>query len=117
MKNISFALTTPQFIAGTKDVTRRLGWADLQPGDQLMACEKCQGIQKGGLVRLGVIEVVSVRREPLNRMTADPAYGAEEARREGFPDKSGADFVAMFTAHMKCHPAEIITRIEFRKLP
>lgn len=117
MRNISFALTTPQFIADIKDVTRRLGWADLQPGDRLMACEKCQGIRKGGLVRLGAIEVVSVRLERLDRMTADPAYGAEEARREGFPEKSGADFVAMFTAHMKCQPSQIITRIEFRKLP
>lgn len=25
-RNISFALTTPQFIARTKTVTRRMGW-------------------------------------------------------------------------------------------
>ena len=26
MRNMSFALTTPQVLAQTKDVTRRLGW-------------------------------------------------------------------------------------------
>jgi hypothetical protein len=116
MRNISFSLTTPQFIDDSKDVTRRLGWEFLKPGDRLMACEKCQGIQKGGLVRLGVIEIISVTREPLHRMTADPAYGRAEAIREGFPEMSGREFVEMFTSHMKCLPATVVTRIEFRKI-
>jgi hypothetical protein len=116
MRNISFSLTTPQFIDDSKDVTRRLGWEFLKPGDRLMACEKCQGIQKGGLVRLGVIEIISVTREPLHRMTADPAYGRAEAIREGFPEMSGREFVGMFTSHMKCLPATVVTRIEFRKI-
>jgi hypothetical protein len=116
MRNISFALTTPQFIDGSKDVTRRLGWEFLQPGDRLMACEKCQGIQKGGLVRLGVIEILDVRREPLSRMTADAAYGRAEAIREGFPEMSGGEFVEMFCRHMTCDPATVITRIQFTRI-
>ena len=116
MRNISFALTTAQFKDGSKDVTRRLGWKFLKPGDRLMACEKCQGIQKGGLVRLGEIEVLHVSIQPLNRMTDHAKWGAEEAGREGFPQLSGAGFVEMFCNHMKCDPSEEITRIEFRKV-
>ncbi len=48
MKNISFALTTKQFLDGSKTVTRRLGWANLKPGEILMACEKCMGLGPGG---------------------------------------------------------------------
>lgn len=88
---------------------------NINTGDALMACEKCQGLKPGdSLVRLGEIIVVSVRREPLNRMTADAAYGRAEAIREGFPEMSGGQFVDMFCKHMKCLPAQIVTRIEFR---
>lgn len=115
MRNISFSLTTPQFLDLSKDVTRRLGWLNLKPGDALMACEKCQGIKPGEkLVRLGKIVVMSVRREPLQRMSADAAYGRSEAIREGFPEMSGGQFVEMFCKHMKCLPSEVVTRIEFR---
>ena len=34
-RNISFALTTPQFLDGSKDVTRRNGWLMLKTGDIL----------------------------------------------------------------------------------
>ena len=37
MLNMSFALTTPQVRSQEKDVTRRLGWDDLKPGD--CACD------------------------------------------------------------------------------
>ena len=47
MRNMSYAMTTQQIIDETKDVTRRLGWADLRPGDRVQACEKCQGLKKG----------------------------------------------------------------------
>ena len=33
MRNISFSLTEEQFLNGSKDVTRRLGWLFLKPGD------------------------------------------------------------------------------------
>lgn len=116
MRNISFALTTPQFVAGEKDVTRRLGWEFLKEGDRLMACEKCQGIKKGGLVRLGEIEVIQVSRQPLNLMVESRSWGNKESTREGFPGLSGKQFVEMFCRHMKCDPLTIITRIEFRKI-
>jgi hypothetical protein len=47
MRNISFSATIPQFRARQKHVTRRGNangptWKNLQPGNQLMACEKCR---------------------------------------------------------------------------
>lgn len=36
-RNISFSLTEPQFLDGTKDVTRRMGWKSLQAGVELVA--------------------------------------------------------------------------------
>lgn len=115
MRNISFSLTEEQFLDGSKDVTRRLGWLFLKPGDRLMGCRKCMGLKPGeAIVRLGEIEVVSVRREPLNRMSADASYGRAEATREGFPKMTGGQFVEMFTGHMKATPATLVTRIEFR---
>ena len=117
MRNISFSLTERQFLDGSKDVTRRLGWANLKPGQRLMGCQKCQGIKPGeSIVRLGEIEVVSVRREPLNRMSADAAYGRAEAIREGFPEMTGCQFVEMFCKHMKVTPSVVLTRIEFQHL-
>lgn len=116
-RNISFMLTKPQFIDGTKDVTRRMGWLFLKDGEVLCAVEKSQGLGKGGkIVRLGPISV-QVRREPLNRLLDDPVYGRIETDREGFPDMSPAQFVEFFCAnHHLCVPHSIITRIEFKKL-
>lgn len=114
-RNISFALTTEQIRNRTKTVTRRLGWKDLKPGTVLMACEKCQGIKKGELVRLGLIRVVSVRQESLLKLMRDESYGQLEATREGFPHLNGEQFVAMFCDHMRplfgC--VTEVTRIEF----
>jgi hypothetical protein len=117
-RNISFFLTTPQFIAGTKDVTRRMGWAFAKAGDELMAVEKGQGLGKGGKVRkLGLIRLVDVRREPLSDMTVSRHYGYSELIREGFPDKTPEWFVDMFCAsHKGCAPHSTITRLEFLKL-
>lgn len=115
MRNISFSLTESQFLDGSKTVTRRLGWKFLKPGDRLMGCRKCMGLKPGEqIVRLGEIEVVSVRLEPLNRMAADASYGQQEAVREGFPQMTGGQFVGMFCKHMKTQPDQEITRIEFR---
>lgn len=76
MRNISFALTTPQFIAGTKDVTRRMGWLFLKPGDVLQAVEKGQGLGKGGKIkRLGTIRVLDVHREKLCAIQGYARYG------------------------------------------
>jgi hypothetical protein len=115
MRNISFSLTEAQFLDLSKDVTRRLGWRFLKPGDRLMGCRKCMGLKPGEkIVRLGEIEVISARLEFLGSMMIDPEYGRKEAAREGFPNMTGKDFVEMFQKHMKASPSTVITRIEFR---
>lgn len=122
MRNMSFALTVRQMRAKTKDVTRRTGWTFLKPGDRIQACVKCMGLKPGeSLVRLGEIEVVSVQRERLDRLTTDLEYGFDELKREGFGDhavfKWPSAFVEMFCgAHKGCTPQNVITRIEFRHL-
>jgi hypothetical protein len=118
MRNISFSLTTPQFLDESKDVTRRLGWENLEAGESLSACEKCQGIKKGErVVRLGVIDIISVRRERLDAMLDDRGYGLSECSREGFPHLKPEEFVAMFCKHNKCDPDTVVTRIEFSHAP
>ena len=118
MRNISFSLTTPQFLDLSKDVTRRLAWLNLKPGEALMACEKCQGIKPGEkVVKLGEITVITTRRERLDLMITDAAYGQAECIREGFPHLTPSEFVAMFCKHNKCEPSDLITRIEFHPAP
>lgn len=128
MRNISFSATTPQFRAGTKDVTRRMGWYTLKCGDVLMACEKCQGLGKGGqVVRMGPIEIMNVTYEPLGEIITRPVRitgGKPETTREGFPQMSPVQFCNTF---IEINPKDqqgkkttletMITRIAFRKLP
>ena len=111
MRNISCQLTTQQIIDRAKLVTRRLGWKNLKRGDLLQICEKCMGLKKGEKLRkLAVVRVVSVRREPLYKITK------EDCVLEGFPDLLPAQFVAMFSVHMRCFPHVIVTRIEWQYL-
>ncbi len=120
---ISFALTTPQFLDGTKDVTRRMGWLKARPGDELCAVKKCMGFRPGESVqRLGMIRLTSVRREPLRAMLNDLEYGFDETRREGFPhghlNHWPSEFVDFFCrSHKGCTRDSIVTRIEFERLP
>lgn len=108
---MSFFLTVQQFRDRTKDVTRRLGWDHLRPGDLVMAAEKCMGLKKGEkVVRLGMIEIVSVRIEPLYLIDA------EDVAREGFPGMDPEEFVEMFSRANRCRPDTMITRIEYRYL-
>lgn len=108
MRNISFALTETQFRARTKTVTRRLGWETLKPGALLCGVRKAMGLKPGEkIVRLGVIRVVSVRREPLSAITK------EDCAREGFPELGPVEFIEMFKHHMGCMAFETVTRIEF----
>lgn len=115
-RNISFALTTDQFRNRTKTVTRRTGWKNLKPGQRLMGCVKCMGLKKGEKPEcLGLIEVVSVRFERLDRMITNLDYGREEVIKEGFPQMSPLDFVLMFCDHHAgCHFETEITRIKFK---
>ena len=109
---ISFALTTPQFKARTKTVTRRVGWKALRPGTVLVGAEKCQGLGKGGKIKpLGLIRVTDVRREAIGAITI------EDCAAEGFPEMSPADFIAFFCrTHKDCAPSSQITRIQFEYL-
>jgi hypothetical protein len=122
MRNISFAMTTPQFVAKTKTVTRRMGWAALKIGEVLCGVEKAQGLGKGEKIkRLGLIVVKDVRRERLRRMTDELDYGFRETVLEGFPEGHPnhfpSEFVTFFCAGHGCTPDDTITRIEFEYTP
>jgi hypothetical protein len=116
MRNMSFALTTPQVIDGTKTVTRRLGWLHLKYGELVRPVRKCMGLRPGEKIEplRAPLRVASTIREPLSRMTDDIEYGAAECVREGFPDMTPSQFVEMFCAsHKPCTPETLVTRIEF----
>lgn len=111
MKNMSFFMTTQQFIDGTKDVTRRFGWWNLKVGERVRAVKKAMGLKKGERMEaLGIIEIVSTRREPLQHITRD------DCRREGFPDFEPQQFIEFLSQHYGVHPASVINRIEFKKV-
>jgi hypothetical protein len=131
MRNASFIHTKQQVRDRTKDITRRLNWLWAKPGMRIQACEKCQGRRNGEpLVKLAVIEIVSVRREKLNELSRSAwcpirsvlypplvyteAEAIREVQREGFPEMSPAEFVAMFCVNMKCKPDALVTRVEFK---
>jgi hypothetical protein len=108
---ISFAITERQFLDGSKDVTRRLGWKKLRPGDRLIVVRKAMGLKKGEKVhRLGEITVRNVREERLGDITR------EEVVREGFPEMSQAEFVSFFCRFNKCTAETVVTRIEFERV-
>ena len=101
--------TGPQMLDRSKSVTRRLRWLWARPGMRVLAVSQCMGLRRGKRAEVyGVIEILSVRREPLSAITA------EDCVAEGFPEFTPADFVAMFCAHMKCKPDVDVTRVEFR---
>lgn len=109
MRRMSFALTTDAVRNRTKTVTRRLGWTFLKPGDRLLAVDK---LRTKNAQKLGVIEVVNVRRESLS------AIQHADVKREGFPDMARIDFILMFLEanHLMDRDADDVevTRIEFR---
>lgn len=115
MRNISFALTTKQFLDGSKTVTRRCGWWRLKPGDRMQAVRKAMGLKKGEKVKvLGVIEIVSTVAEPLAKIHR---YGPDETAREGFPELSAEQFIEFFIQHMpKATRETLVNRIEFKRI-
>jgi hypothetical protein len=83
MRNMSFSLTTRQFLDGSKTVTRRVGWNNLKPGERFMAVEKAMGLRKGEKVkRLGECVCVSKTAHQLVEMFLFPG----DCEREGFPE-------------------------------
>lgn len=120
MRNMSFALTTDQVLAGTKTVTRRLGWEKLKAGDLVRPVKKCMGLKPGEKIQplRDPIRIVSARRERLDLMTSDVAYGIYECILEGFGDhptlRFPSEFVPFFCgSHRPCAPHWLVTRIEF----
>jgi hypothetical protein len=112
MRQMSFTQTAPQLLDRSKTVTRRLGWSFLKPGDRVQAVEQAQGLKRGEKVqRIAVLEIVSVTRGLLGDVAHDP----QETAREGFPELSPHEFVAMFGRMHRGAVAETpVTRIEFR---
>lgn len=117
---MSFALTTEQVLAQTKDVTRRIGWLHLKEGEIVQPVKKCMGLKPGETIeRIGPpVRILTKRREPLDRMVKDADYGACEVRREGFEKHtpvsgSPSAFVAFFCHANGCPPDKELTRIEF----
>lgn len=94
-------------VAG-KDVTRRVNWHWAKPGMHLLAVSKCQGVRPGEVVEIfGVIQIVDVRREPLNAIDGD------DVRCEGFGHLTPAEFVTMFCKAMGAKPTTDVARIQF----
>lgn len=117
MRNMSFALTSDQVLAQSKDVTRRLGWHQLRAGDLLQPVRKGMGLRRGEHVeKLGPpVRVLFVDREPLRAISVDRGeLGWTETRREGFPGMPPQEFLTFFCdTHKGCSPDTVITRIEF----
>ena len=108
---MAFALTEQQMLDKTKTVTRRRGWSFLKEGDTLYAVNKTMGFKKGEKPsRLGMIRVVSVTSEPLNRITPDDVV------KEGFTDWTPAQFIEMVVNHYNIQPSEVFNRIEFEHI-
>jgi hypothetical protein len=107
---MSVSLTEQQVRDRTKLVTRRLGWLTLEPGDTLTLCRKVMGRKKGEpLVRIVDVDVMSVRRERLDAITA------QDVDLEGFPGMTPAEFIEFFCgSHKGCTPDTEVTRIEWR---
>ena len=109
-RRMSFQLTIRQMLEGTKNVTRRIGWRFLKPGDIVIAVEKCQGLKKGEKqVQIYPIRILSTRDEPLFMITPD------ECIREGFPEMTPIEFVKMFCGTNNCLPTRQINRIRFER--
>lgn len=108
---MSVSLTEDAVRERRKTVTRRLGWRNLKPGTRLTLCRKVMGRRKGEpLVRICDVQVVSVRREQLDDVTA------AEVLAEGFGDLDPIQFITFFCKHMACDPWTPVTRIEWRYL-
>ena len=124
---MSVTLTKEAVIERRKTETRRAGWTMLRPGDHLTLCEKVMGRKAGEpLVRICNVEVVAVRREPLNEITDDvvarEGFTAADLRNylgrdePEFPGDLADAFVAFFIDKMGGTPDQEVTVIEWRYL-
>ena len=111
---MSVAFTEQAVRDRTKTVTRRKGWLFLKPGDRLTLCRKVMGRKKGEpLERICDVEIVSVRREPLNTLR-DYGNPRAELAREGFPDLDVSTFMQRYFVDAQgIGPHDQVTRIEW----
>ncbi len=113
MRLISFAITPMQVFRCNKDVTRRNGWRHARVGQHLAGVLKAMGRKPGEKVvgiRPVVITAVSLQPLDTKHITQD------ECRREGFPDLTPDEFIALYRRHMKPTADGLVTRIAFRYL-
>ncbi len=126
---MSYRHTLGPFLCGDKDVTRRLGWLNLKPGEHYMAVRQAQGLKKGEKVqRLGECVCLHNYPEELRCIEYYSYRGwssipqifrstiRKETAREGFPELTPHQFVVMFCREMKCTPKTIVNRIEFARV-
>lgn len=107
-RNMSFSMTTEQFKARRKTVTRRFGWWFLKPGDIVRGVEKAMGLKQGEKIKpLSFIRILSVRSEPLD------AISPEDVVKEGFPGWTTEQFISMLVEHYGVSPSATVNRIEF----
>lgn len=106
---MSVAFTEDAVRSHTKTVTRRKGWTFLAPGDRITLCRKVMGRKKGEpLVRIADVTVLSVRREPLERITE------QDLVREGFPGMNREEFMRRYFVEAQgIQPGDLVTRIEW----
>lgn len=108
-RRISFSATLDQVRARRKWVTRRMGFATLAVGDELIGIEKGQGLRRGeSQVVVARVLVAGVRRERLDAITQADVIA------EGFPDLDPDEFIDLFCKLNKCEPEAEVTRISFR---
>jgi len=114
---MSVAFTEQAVRERRKTVTRRKGWLFLKPGDHLTLCRKVMGRKPGEpLIRIAEVEVIDVRREPLQFV-----HYIGELTKEGFPeleptrilDGTGI-FVKRFFAPQGIGRFDIVMCIEWR---
>lgn len=105
---MSVALTTQAVRDRVKTQTRRDGWLQLRAGDQLALCPKYRGVRRADRELIVIVDVVDVRREPLERISP------VDVAAEGFPGLTPAEFVDFFcSTHRGVEPSTEITRIEW----
>lgn len=112
MRNMSFFYTKDQVRAGTKTETTRPGWNFLKPGDRVMACEKCQGLGKGGkIVKIRPIEIV--KTEKIHALSI--CYTKKNVNAEGFPGMTPITFVrSILVEKCKLSLGDQVNRITFK---
>lgn len=110
-RNMSFSLTTEQFKARTKTVTRRFGWWFLKSGDVVRGVEKTMGLKPGEKIKpLGLVRILDTRPEPLDAITQ------ADVVKEGFLEWTPEQFVSMLVEHYGVSPSAKVNRIEFEYL-